>query len=177
MTLVMRSAADELQLEESVRRLASAINQDTPVAEMRPMPAIVSDAAATPRSVTSLFVAFAALALVLGIIGIYGVISFFVGQRTREIGVRMALGAQRRDVLKLVVNEGLSLTLMGVAVGFATAFALTRFLNSLLYGVSATDPLDFAAVAILFALVALAACYIPARRAMRVDPVVALRYE
>jgi putative ABC transport system permease protein len=177
MTLVMRSAADELQLEESVRRLASAINQDTPVAEMRPMPAIVSDAAATPRSVTSLFVAFAALALILGIIGIYGVISFFVGQRTREIGVRMALGAQRRDVLKLVVNEGLSLTLMGVAVGFATAFALTRFLNSLLYGVSATDPLDFAAVAILFALVALAACYIPARRAMRVDPVVALRYE
>jgi putative ABC transport system permease protein len=177
MTLVMRSAADKLQLEESVRRLASSINQDTPLAEIRAMPGIVSDAAATPRSVTSLFVAFAALALILGIIGIYGVISFFVGQRTREIGVRMALGAQRRDVLKLVVNEGLSLTLMGVAVGLATAFALTRFLGSLLYGVSATDPLDFAAVAVLFALVALAACYIPARRAMRVDPVVALRYE
>ena len=177
MTLVIRSAADELQLQESVRRLTSSLNQEAPVTAIRPMPAIVSDAVSTPRSITALFVAFAALALVLGVIGIYGVISFFVGQRTREIGVRIALGAQRRDVLKLVVNEGLSLTLTGVAFGLATAFALTRFLGSLLFGVSASDPLDFAAVAVLFALVALAACYIPARRAMLVDPVVALRYE
>jgi ABC-type antimicrobial peptide transport system permease subunit len=124
-----------------------------------------------------LFAAFAGLAFVLGVVGIYGVISFFVGQRTREIGIRMALGAQRRDVLKMVVKEGLSLTLTGVAIGLIAALGLTRLLGSLLYGVSPTDPLALGSVAVLFALVALAACYIPARRAVRVDPVVALREE
>ena len=177
MTLVIRSAAAGSQLEEPLRKLASSLNSDAPVGEVKPMPAILSDAASTPRSITSLFAAFAALALALGIVGIYGVVSFFVGQRTREIGIRMALGAQPRDVLKLVVHEGLSLTLMGIGAGLVAALALTRFLGNLLYGVSATDPLDFASVAILFTLVALAACYIPARRAMRVDPIVALRYE
>jgi predicted permease len=177
MTLVIRSASTAPQLEQSLRGLASSLNPEAPVSEVKSMPTILTDAAAAPRSITALFGAFAALALILGIIGIYGVISFFVGQRTREIGIRMALGAQRRDVLKLVVNEGLSLTLTGIVVGLLAAFALTRFLGTLLYGVSATDPLDFAAVAALFAVVALAACYIPARRAMRVDPLVALRYE
>jgi len=176
MTLIVRSAGNQ-QLEESLRSSASSLSNDTPIGELKPMPVILSDAVSAPRAVTSLFSAFAAVALVLGIVGIYGVISFFVGQRTREIGVRMALGAQPRDVLKLVVREGLSLTLVGVVVGLAAAFALTRFLGSLLYGVGATDPLNFAAVAVLFAIVALAACYIPARRAMRVDPLVALRYE
>jgi predicted permease len=177
MTLVIRSAGNQLQLEEALRTLASSLNEDTPIAELKPMPLILSGATSAPRAVTSLFSAFAALALILGIVGIYGVISFFVGQRAREIGVRMALGAQPCDVLKLVIREGLSLTLIGVAVGLAAAFALTRFLGSLLYGVGATDPLNFAAVAMLFAIVALAACYIPARRAMRVDPIIALRYE
>ena len=177
MTLVVRSASAAPQLERSLRSLASSLNSEAPVSEVKSMPAILSDASSAPRSITSLFAAFAALALILGVIGIYGVISFFVGQRTREIGIRMALGAQRRDVLKLVVNEGLSLTFTGIVVGLLAAFALTRFLGTLLYGVSATDPLDFAAVAALFALVAFAACYIPARRAMRVDPLVALRYE
>jgi putative ABC transport system permease protein len=177
LTLVIRSASAPPQLEQALRSLASALNPEAPASEVKPMPAILTDAASAPRSITSLFATFAALALILGIIGIYGVISFFVGLRTREIGIRMALGAQRRDVLKLVVREGLSLTLTGVVVGLVAALALTRFLGTLLYGVSATDPLDFAAVAALFAFVALAACYVPARRAMRVDPLVALRYE
>ena len=177
MTLVIRSAANQLDLEASLRQLVSSLNEDTPIAELKPMPLILSGATSAPRAVTSLFSAFAAQALILGIVGIYGVISFFVGQRSREIGVRMALGAQPRDVLKLVIREGLSLTLIGIAVGLTAAFALTRFLGSLLYGVGATDPLNFAAVATLFAIVALAACYIPARRAMRVDPIIALRYE
>jgi predicted permease len=177
MTLVIRSATAAPQLEQSLRSLASTLNPEAPVSEVTPMPAILTEAASATRSISSLFAAFAALALILGVIGIYGVVSFFVGQRTREIGIRMALGAQRRDVLKLVVNEGLSLALTGIVAGLAAAFALTRFLGTLLYGVSATDPADFAAVAALFAVVALAACYIPARRAMRVDPLVALRYE
>jgi len=177
MTLIVRSSSSQRQLEDSLRKFASSLSDDTPVAEFKPMPAILSDAVSAPRAVTSLFSAFAAVALVLGIVGIYGVISFFVGQRTREIGVRMALGARPRDVLKLVIWEGLSLTIIGVAVGLTAALALTRFLGSLLYGVDATDPLSFAGVAVLFAIVGLAACYIPARRAMRVDPLVALRYE
>jgi len=177
MTLVIRSVSAAPQLEQTLRTLASALNPEAPVSEVKPMPVILSGAASAPRSITSLFAAFAALALILGMIGIYGVISFFVSKRTREIGIRIAMGAQRRDILKLVVHEGLSLTLTGIAIGLATAFALTRFLGTLLYGVSPTDPVDFAAVAAIFALVALAACYIPARRAMRVDPIIALRYE
>jgi putative ABC transport system permease protein len=177
MTLVIRTATAAMQLEQPLRSLVSALNPETPISEVKSMPAILSGAASAPRSTTSLFSAFAALALILGTIGIYGVISFFVGQRTREIGIRMALGARRRDVLKLVLHEGLSLTLVGIGAGLLTAFALTRFLGTLLYGVSATDPLDFTGVAVLFALVALAACYMPARRAMRIEPLVALRYE
>jgi predicted permease len=177
MTLVLRSASAMPQLEQSIRRLASSLNPEAPVSEVRAMPEILSGAASAPRSITSLFAAFAALALILGVIGIYGVISFFVGQRTREIGIRLALGAQRRDVLKLVVNEGVSLTFAGIVLGLVAALALSRFLGSLLYGVSAADPLNLAAVVAIFAFVALAACYIPARRAMRVDPLVALRYE
>jgi ABC-type antimicrobial peptide transport system permease subunit len=153
------------------------LNPEAPVSDIKAMPEILSGATAAPRSIASLFAAFAALALVLGIIGIYGVISFFVGQRTREIGIRIAMGAQRRDILRLVVSEGLTLTVIGIVVGLASALTLTRFLSAFLYGVSATDPLDFAAVAALFAIVALAASYIPARRAMRVDPLTALRYE
>jgi putative ABC transport system permease protein len=176
MTLVIRSAGAQA-LEDSVRRIVASLNAEAPVTEVKPLPAILSSATSAPRSVTSLFGAFAGLALVLGVVGIYGVISFFVGQRTREFGIRIALGARRRDVLKLVMNEGLSLTMVGIVGGLAAAFALTRFLGALLYGVSATDPWDFAAVAVLFALVALAACYMPARRAMSVDPIATLRNE
>ena len=177
MTVVIRSSSAAPQLDKSLRRLASSLNPEAPVSDVKPMPAILTEASSAPRSITSLFTAFAALALILGVIGIYGVVSFFVGQRTREIGIRMALGAQRRDVLKLVLSEGLSLALAGIVVGLITAFTLSRFLGSLLYGVTAADPFNIAAVVAIFAFVALAACYIPARRAMHVDPLVALRYE
>ena len=117
------------------------------------------------------------MALLLGTVGLYGVIAYSVSQRTREIGIRMAIGAQRKDVMSLVLGEGMSVILLGLAVGLAGALALTKFLSSLLFGVTATDPLTFASVAVLLAVVALAACYIPARRALLVDPMLALRYE
>jgi ABC-type antimicrobial peptide transport system permease subunit len=120
---------------------------------------------------------FALLALLLSSMGIYGVVSYLVGQQTREIGIRIALGAQRGDVMRLVLGDGVKMALTGVAVGLAAAVGLTRLMTSVLFGVSATDPLTFGGVALLLALVALAAAYIPARRATRVDPLVALRYE
>jgi ABC-type antimicrobial peptide transport system permease subunit len=132
---------------------------------------------ATPASTTSLFVTFAGLALLLGMIGIYGVLSFLVSKRTREIGIRMALGAQRRDVLLLIIKEGAKFSFVGVVLGVVGALGVTRLLASQLHGVSATDPITYAAVAIAMTVVTLLACYIPARRAMRIDPLVALRYE
>jgi predicted permease len=177
MTLVVRTSGDASQIGKAIRDVAFKLNPEAPVSELKTMPGVVSEAMSAPRSAMYLFVAFAALALVLGVTGIYGVISFFVGQRTREIGIRMALGARRRDVLKMIADEALSLTIRGVAAGLVAAIALGRLLGSLLYGVSATDPLALGGVALLFLFVALVACYLPARRAMRVDPVVALREE
>jgi len=127
--------------------------------------------------VMSLLGAFAGLALVLSALGLYSVLSYAVAQQTREIGVRMALGAQRHDVLQLVVNGGARFAILGIAVGIAASLALTKLMEDLLFGVRATDPLTFAGAAILLAGVSVVACYIPARRAMRVDPMVALRYE
>lgn len=124
-----------------------------------------------------LFGVFSTIALVLAAAGIYGVMAYFVTQRTREIGVRIALGAQWRDVLKLILKSGMSLVLIGLTLGLAGAFALTRLMSALLFEISTTDPLTFAGVALCVILAALLACYIPARRAMKVDPLIALRYE
>lgn len=145
--------------------------------EPKLMDSIVSESLASRRFAMILLAAFAAVALLLSSIGIYGVISYIAGQRTHEIGIRLALGAQRRDVLRLVLAQGSKLALIGVAAGIAAALGLTQLMSSILYGVSPMDPLTFAAVAVLLIAIALAACYLPARRATKVDPIVALRYE
>ncbi|HXW56344.1 MAG TPA: ABC transporter permease [Candidatus Cybelea sp.] len=177
MTLVVRTPGDVSEIGRAIRDVAFTLNPEAPVSELKTMPAVVREAMSAPRSAMYLFLAFAALALILGVVGIYGVISFFVGQRTPEIGIRMALGAQRSDILRMVVAEGLSLTVPGVAAGLGAALGLSRLLGSLLYGVSATDPLALAGVALLFSCVAVLACCVPARRALRVDPAFALHEE
>ena len=177
MTLVIQSSLDESQLQNVLRRTIADLNPEVPASEVKTMRAIVSEAVSTPASTTVLFVAFAALALVLGLIGIYGVLSFLVSRRTREIGIRLALGAQRRDVLWLVMKEGARFSLLGISLGLACALGITRLLASELYGVSPADPVTFLATALLMAAVTLLACYVPTRRAMRVDPLVALRNE
>lgn len=175
--LVIRSKGDPLNLVGAVRREVQAIDPDQPIAAVRTMNDWISNSAATPRYRTVLLGLFAAVALLLASTGIYGVMSYTVAQRTQEIGVRMALGARRWDVLKLVVRQGMGLVLIGVVLGLLGAFALTRVMATLLFGVTARDPFTFAAVAVLLAAVAFVACYIPARRATKVDPLVALRYE
>ena len=141
------------------------------------MDSLVSESVASQRFSMILLVVFAALALCLAAVGIYGVISYVVGQRGREIGIRIALGAQPLDILRLILGRGGKLAAFGVAVGLAAALGLTRLMTSLLYGVGATDPFTFVGVALLLTLVALTACYVPARRATKIDPIAALRYE
>ena len=177
MTLVVRTDEDARGLAAAVRSRIQEVDKDQPVYGVATMEQLLAESIATPRFSTLLLAGFALLALALTVIGVYGVVSYTIAQRTREIGIRMALGAQMRDVIRLVIGQGLKLVLTGVGLGLAGAGALTHTMKSLLFGVSATDPGIFAMVAVLLTGVALLACYLPSRRAAKVDPMIALRYE
>ena len=177
MTFVVRTEGDPLALAGAARREIQALDKDLPVADVRTMESWMGESVARARFGTLLLAVFAGVALLLAAVGIYGVMAYTVEQRRHEIGIRMALGATVGDVLRLVVRQGLLLTLTGVALGLLGAFALTRVMSGLLFGVTATDPVTFAGVALLLATVALVACLVPARRATKVDPMIALRYE
>jgi putative ABC transport system permease protein len=176
-TLVVRSRVEPLSLAESVKKAVWSVDPEQPVWKVRTVERLIEMNVAGRRFVLTLMACFAALAVLLTALGLYGVVSYTVAQRTHEIGVRVALGAQGRDVLRLVLVQGMRLVGVGLCLGIAGAFAATRLLEGLLYGVSATDPATYALVALLLAAVALVACYLPARRATRVDPLIALRYE
>jgi putative ABC transport system permease protein len=177
MTLAIRARDVSPGLVEEVKKQIWSLDGQIPVGDVHAMDDLLAVSLAQQRFNMLLLGLFAALALILAAVGIYGAMAYSVNQRTHEIGIRTALGAQRHDVLRLVMRDGTKIALFGIASGIAGALALTRLMASLLFEVKPTDPATFAAVAILLALVALAACYIPARRAMRVDPMVALRYE
>ena len=167
----------ERYLAAAIRSEVAALDKDQPVSDVRPLEEVVGEAVGPQRFAMMLLGAFAALALVLASVGIYGVMAYLVSQRTHEIGIRMALGARRDKVLGMVVGQALVLALIGAGVGLAGALGLTQFLSSLLYGVGSTDPLTFALVPVLLVGMSVVASYIPAHRATKVDPIVALRYE
>jgi putative ABC transport system permease protein len=176
-SVVLRTSVDPLSISRAVREAVAAVDPIVPTGSIRTMNQVLSHSLALRNFMMFLLSLFAALALTLATGGIYGVISYAVSQRTREIGVRMALGAHPRDVLRLILGEGLKLVFAGAALGVVFALLATRFISTMIYGVSATDPMIFLSVITLLVVVSLAACYVPARRAMRVDPIVALRYE
>jgi putative ABC transport system permease protein len=179
--VVVKTSAETAGVTSAVRAAVQAVDKDVPIFSVRPLAEIVADSRAPKRLSAQLLAGFAALALLLAAIGIYGVMSYSVTQQTREIGIRVALGAQRRDILKMVVGQGMALAGIGVALGLALAlslaFGLTEALSTILFRVSRTDPPTYALVPVVLTLVALVACYVPARRALRIDPMRALRYE
>jgi putative ABC transport system permease protein len=175
--LLTRTEAEPLSLAAAVRGQVAALNKDQPIFNVRTMEQIVAQSVASRRFSMLLLTIFALVALALASLGIYGLLSYAVAQRAREIGVRMALGAQSGDVVKLVIGQGMKLVFIGVVIGLVASLALTRTMKTLLFGVSATDPVTFAAIALLLTFVALLACFVPARRATKVDPLVALRCE
>jgi predicted permease len=177
MNVVVRSAGDAAMLTTAVRQAVHAIDPDEATSMFRTMEDVVSSSAAGDRFNTVLLGAFGGIALVLTAAGIFGVLSYLVAQRTREIGLRMALGARRSDVLRVIVRHGVRLALLGICIGVLAAVVVTRWMTSVLFDVKPTDPLTFVVVAFLLGTVALLASYVPARRAMCVDPMVALRYE
>jgi len=177
MNLLVRTPSDPMRWAAAVRREVYAVDGDQPVFDIKTMEDVVAESSSQPRVLTSLLGVFAALALMLAAVGIYGVVAYSVSQRTHEIGIRIALGAQQSNILRLVVGQGLVLVTTGVAIGLVGAFVVTRVLSSLLFGVSTTDPLTFGGTTLLLVGVAVLACYIPARKAAKVDPMVALRCE
>lgn len=177
MTVIAKASADPNQLIAALRQQVKAVDPDQPIYNIRTMNEIRSDSVAPERLNLTLLSIFAGIALVLAIVGIYGVMSYSVTQRTHEIGIRMAIGAQPRDVFRMVISQGMLLALIGVGIGLIGAFGLTRLMTTMLFGVEPTDPATFAVIAVLLTLVALVACYVPSRRATKVDPVISLRYE
>ncbi|HEX6719259.1 MAG TPA: FtsX-like permease family protein, partial [Pyrinomonadaceae bacterium] len=176
-TLVVRTANDPRSLTSAIREQVLAVDPNQPVYDVKTMEERVAQTLETRRFAVVLLGVFGTLALLLAAIGLYGVLAFAVSQRTREIGIYMALGAGARNVLLMVIKQGMSLVVVGVVLGLAGAYALTRTMRSLLFEVGPTDSLTFVVVPLLLALVGLIACYVPARRATKVDPLVALRYE
>ncbi len=177
MTLVLRTTGDPASLAPAVRRAVWSLDRGVTISQVQTMEEVVSQANARPRFYVLLLGTFAAVALILAAVGIYGVISYSVSRRRHEIGLRMALGAGQRDVLALVVRQGMRVALAGAGAGLAGALLLTRLMSTLLYGVGSTDPATFVAVTLTLMAVALFASYIPARRAARIDPLVALRHD
>ncbi|HKS41988.1 MAG TPA: FtsX-like permease family protein, partial [Blastocatellia bacterium] len=176
-TLLVRSNVKPESLIATIKTEVHALDPELPLTEIKTLDEYRADSVALPRFNTFLLSLFAGLALLLTVVGLYGVISYTVTQRTHEIGIRMALGAAPRNVLKLIVGQAMQMACIGVAIGLVASFFLTRLMSSLLYGVSATDPLTFVLISLLLTGVALGACFVPARRAMKVDPMVALKYE
>ncbi len=177
MSIAVRTNYDNRDAAAFLHNTLAAASPNIPVSEVKPMQDVVSEAASAPASTTFLFASFAGVALVLGIVGVYGVLSFLVSRRKREMGVRIALGAQRGDVLLLIMKEGARFAFLGISLGLAGAFFIARLLVTQLYGISPMDSVTYVSVSLLVALVTLAACYLPARRAMQVDPLIALRGE
>lgn len=177
MDLVVRSTVPLQTLVPGVRATLRSLDPDLPNSDFQPLEEVVDRAVSPRRFVTVLLGGFSLLALILACLGIYGVISYSVTQRTNELGIRLALGASLGAILRLIITQGVKLVLVGLVVGLVAAFALTRLLSSLLFGISATNPMTFLGIAALLVVIALLACYIPARRATKVDPMLALRYE
>jgi putative ABC transport system permease protein len=177
MTVVIKSSGDPNQLVTAARQQVKSVDMDQPIYNVRTMENIRSESIASERLNLTLFSIFAAIALILAVVGIYGVMSYSVTQRTHEIGIRMAIGAQPSDVFRMVLSQGMTLAVIGVALGLIGAYGLTRFMTTMLFDVQPTDPATFVVIAVLLVAVALAACYLPGRRATKVEPVVSLRYE
>jgi putative ABC transport system permease protein len=177
MNIIVRTQSDPTGLARSVREAILAVDPSESVYEVKTLQQVVSDSLSQPRLYTVLLTIFAVVALVLAAVGIYGVMNNSVSQRTHEIGIRLALGAQRRDILKMVVGQGMILAVIGIVIGLVAALTMTRLMESLLFGVSARDLLTFLMIPVALAIVAFLSTFIPAMRATRVDPMIALRYE
>ena len=177
MSIVVRTTSDPLSLAASVKRQIQTLDKDLPIDDAKTMQQLLAESNSGRRFNMLLLTVFALVALVLAIVGIYGVMSYTVTQRTHEIGIRVAIGAQSRDVFRMVIGQGMRLAIIGVAFGLVGAFGLTRLMTSMLFGVEPTDPATFVIIGVLLTVVALVACYIPGRRATKVNPLVALRYE